>query len=62
MTEKKLIDIKCDINRIKINKQWYMRMGPNCWYIEFDMGYEPLRFEDAMSAEKEYQGLKSIGT
>lgn len=41
-----------------MNKQWYLRMGPNCWYIEFDMGYEPLCFEDAMITEDEYQELK----
>ena len=54
----KLIDIQCNINRIKMHNQWYLRMGPNCWYVEFDKDYESLCFEDAQITEMEYQELK----
>lgn len=58
MKEVKLIDIDYKVNRIKMDKQWYIRVGPNCWYAEFDGNFEALCFEDAGVTETRYQELK----
>jgi len=58
LSEVNLIDIEYSVNRIKMDNEWYLRMGPNCWYVELDGAFEPVFYVDAVEIEEQYQTRK----
>lgn len=55
MTDSNLIDVTLSINRIKMDNEWYLRIGPHCWYMEIDGSFEQIFYVDTLPLEEAYQ-------
>lgn len=55
MSNSNLIDVTLSINRIKMDNEWYLRIGPHCWYMEIECYFEQIFYTDTLLLEETYQ-------